>query len=83
MKSNHYAQIIFINHHHVVFSYRHLTGKTKKLAVYSHIVRLYGHTTEEILKRTKVIYSGPLVLGEDLMSFSMGDTVKMKAWQEK
>ena len=54
-----------------------------KLAVYSHIVRLYGHTAEEILKRTKVIYSGPLVLGEDLMSFSMGDTVTMKAWQEK
>ncbi|MEP6594870.1 MAG: MBL fold metallo-hydrolase [Ginsengibacter sp.] len=54
-----------------------------KLAVYSHIVRLYGHTTEEILKRSKLNYSNPLVLGEDLMSFSVGNIVTMKTWGEK
>ncbi len=54
-----------------------------KLAVYSHIVRIYGRTTEEIMKRTKANYQGPLVLGEDLMSFSVGDTITIKAWQEK
>ena len=54
-----------------------------KLAVYSHIARLYGQTTEEILNRTKANYSGPLVLGEDLMSFSISDSVTVKAWKEK
>lgn len=54
-----------------------------KLAVYSHIVRLYGHTTDEIIKLTKLNYSDPFVLGEDLMSFSVGDTVTIRAWGEK
>ena len=54
-----------------------------KLAVYSHIVTINHYPTEEILKRTKEIYSGPVILGEDLMSFSVGDTVTMKAWDKK
>lgn len=54
-----------------------------KLAVYSHIVRLYGCKTDEIIKRTKQNYPGPFVLGEDLMTFSVSDTVTMKAWGEK
>lgn len=54
-----------------------------KLAAYYHIVKLYGHTTEEIMKLSKENYSGPLILGEDLMSFSVGDSVTIKAWKEK
>jgi ribonuclease Z len=54
-----------------------------KLAVYSHIVRLYNYPVEEILKRTKENYSGPVILGDDLMSFSVGETVTMKAWDKK
>src|SRR6478736_4968250 len=54
-----------------------------KLAVYSHIVRLYGYKTDEIIKRTKQNYSDPFVLGEDLMIFSVSDTVSIKAWGEK
>jgi ribonuclease Z len=54
-----------------------------KLAVYSHIVRIYNCPVEEILKRTKEHYSGPVILGEDLMSFSVGETVTMKAWDKK
>jgi len=54
-----------------------------KLAVYSHIVRLYGYKTDEIIKRTKQNYSDPFVLGEDLMIFSVSDTVTIKAWGEK
>jgi len=46
-----------------------------KLAVYSHIVKLYGGTEDEIMHRTKVDYSGPLIMGEDLMSFSIRDTI--------
>jgi ribonuclease Z len=55
------------------------TAVKPKLAVYSHIVRIYGYPTEEILERTKENYSGRVILGEDLMSFSVGDTVTMKA----
>ncbi|KAA3438875.1 MBL fold metallo-hydrolase [Rufibacter hautae] len=54
-----------------------------KLAVYSHIVRLYDRTNEELLQRTKNAYTGPLVLGEDLMSFSVNETVAVKAWVKK
>lgn len=55
-----------------------------KLAAYSHIVKLYGRNEQEILKRTKVNYSGPLIIGEDLMSFSVGDTVvSVSNWQKK
>jgi ribonuclease Z len=59
------------------------TAVKPKLAVYSHIVRLYAYPAEEILNRTKENYSGPVILGEDLMSFSVGDIVTMKAWAKK
>jgi ribonuclease Z len=49
-----------------------------KLAVYSHIVRIYGYPTDEILPRTKEKYPGRVMLGEDLMSFTVGDTVTMQ-----
>jgi len=48
-----------------------------KLAVYSHIVKPFGNTDQEILKRTKVIYSGPLIMGEDLMTFSISDSISV------
>ena len=54
-----------------------------KLAAYSHIAKLYGQTEEDILKRTKSNYSGPIIMGEDLMSFSIGDTVSISKWQNK
>ncbi|MDN3655419.1 MBL fold metallo-hydrolase [Ferruginibacter paludis] len=54
-----------------------------KLAVYDHIVRLYGHSPDEIIKLTQLNYSGPFVVGEDLMNFSVGDTVTIKRWGEK
>jgi ribonuclease Z len=54
-----------------------------KLAVYSHIVKLYGGTEQEILKRAKTDYSGPLIMGEDLMSFSINDKVSVSAWPKK
>jgi ribonuclease Z len=54
-----------------------------KLAVYSHIVKLNGLTDDEIMKRTKADYSGPLIMGQDLMSFSIGDTVIASSGQSK
>ncbi len=48
-----------------------------KLAVYSHIVRLYGHNEQDLLRRTKANYSGAFVIGEDLMRFSISDKVSI------
>ena len=54
-----------------------------KLAAYSHIVKLYGRNEEEILRRTKANYPGTIIMGEDLMSFLIDDTVSVKSWQNK
>ena len=53
-----------------------------KLAVYSHIVILSGPTIPEeplgsLIPRTRTNYSGPLVVGEDLMSFIVDGTVSV------
>ena len=54
-----------------------------KLAVYTHYTRprrddIPEVTTSEILSRTRVIYSGILEAGEDLMRISIGDSVSVK-----
>jgi len=54
-----------------------------KCAAYSHIVNLYAQNLRDLMKRTKAIYHGPLMLGEDLMSFSIADTVVVSAWKNK
>jgi ribonuclease Z len=51
-----------------------------KMAVYSHLVMLRGPTIPEaplpsLITRTRKNYDGPLVIGEDLMSFIIGDTI--------
>ncbi|KAA9036407.1 MBL fold metallo-hydrolase [Ginsengibacter hankyongi] len=54
-----------------------------KLAAYSHIVKIHGLTEEDIMKKTKATYQGPLIMGEDLMSFSIGDTISVHKWLKK
>jgi ribonuclease Z len=49
-----------------------------KLAVYTHLVLLSrppvpALTTEELVAQTRETYDGPLQVGEDLMSFEIGD----------
>jgi ribonuclease Z len=53
-----------------------------KLAVYTHFVILSGPTIPEapmssLIPRTRTNYDGPLVIGEDLMSFDIGDTISI------
>jgi len=53
-----------------------------KLAVYTHFVILSGPTIPEaplstLIPRTQTNYDGPLVVGEDLMSFDIGDTISI------
>lgn len=48
-----------------------------KLAVFSHIV-LRGATTEEVMRKARLTYAGPLQMGEDLMRFHVGNKVTME-----
>ncbi len=54
----------------VVFTRTH-----PRLAVYSHIVLRRGMLASALLPLTRTGYSGPLVLGADLMRFTIGDSV--------
>ena len=54
-----------------------------KVAAYSHIVNIYAQKEDDILKRTKATYAGALILGKDLMSFSIGDSVSVHPWQNQ
>jgi ribonuclease Z len=53
-----------------------------KLAVYSHIVT-FGVSDDDLVARTRTTYSGPLVVGTDLMAFDIADAVTMKKWTAK
>ncbi len=53
-----------------------------KLAVYTHIIMLNSRTIPEaplhsLITRTRTNYDGPLVIGEDLMTFIVDDTVSI------
>jgi len=55
-----------------------------KLAVYTHLVSLgsaeiAAEPLENLLPRTRMNYGGPLVIGEDLMRFEIGDTIEILA----
>jgi ribonuclease Z len=43
-----------------------------RLAVYSHTAG-----TERLLAKTREVYSGPLEIGEDLMTLEIDDTIKV------
>lgn len=53
-----------------------------QLAVYTHLVMLSGETIPEaplssLISRTRTTYDGPLVIGEDLMTFIVDDKVSI------
>src|SRR5262249_7147490 len=57
-----------------------------KLAAYTHIVligseRIPPPTIDNVLAETRQTYSGPLVVGEDLMAFEIGETVTVRQYQ--
>jgi ribonuclease Z len=54
-----------------------------KLAVYTHLVLLGTETVppvtlEELTAETRKTYDGPLIIGEDLMAFDIGETVTVR-----
>jgi len=75
-----YVQRI-IGHHTTPSEAGRVFAQTKpKLAAYTHIVQLGSDripppTIDDMLAETRQTYSGPLVAGEDLMAFEIGETV--------
>lgn len=58
-----------------------------KLAVYTHYVLLSAPnspevTVDDVVRRTRTNYAGPLVAGEDLMRLEIGDTVEVRRFSE-
>lgn len=54
-----------------------------KLAAFTHLVMLASEnvpapTIDELVAATRQTYTGPLQVGEDLMSFEIGETVTVR-----
>jgi ribonuclease Z len=52
------------------------TRVAPKLAVYNHLLLFGGAKAEDLIPATRTNYSGPLLVGEDLMSIKIGETVE-------
>jgi len=78
-----YVQRI-IGHHTTPREAGQVFALTKpKLAAFTHIVQLGSDkiappTVDDMLAETRETYGGPLVAGEDLMAFEIGDTVTVR-----
>lgn len=66
-----------IAHHTTVSEIGELVGKNApRLLVYSHFTRGVK-SDQQLIQQTRAVWHGPFVLGEDLMSFEIGDTIKL------
>jgi ribonuclease Z len=78
-----YVQRI-IGHHTTPHDAGRVFAQTKpKLAAYTHVVllgsaRVAPPSIDDIVAETRQTYGGPLVVGEDLMTFEIGDTVSVR-----
>lgn len=52
------------------------------LAIYSHIA-LFGNSTADLVRRTRITYTGPLEVGEDLMQVEVGESPIVRRRQLK
>jgi len=76
-----------IAHHSTPREAGRVFAQTKpKLAAFTHIVLLGSEqidppTIHDIVAETRQTYSGPLIVGEDLMTFEIGDTICVRRSQ--
>ena len=82
MKETYIQRII--GHHTTPYDCGRVFAQTKpKLAAFTHVVQLASKevpppTLDELVAEVRRSYDGPLEVGEDLMSFEIGETVTMK-----
>jgi len=72
-----------IGHHTTPYDCGRVFAQTRpKLAAFTHVVQLASIavplTLDELVAEVRQTYDGPLEVGEDLMSFEIGDTVMVK-----
>ena len=78
-----------IGHHTTPYDCGRVFAQTRpKLAAFTHVVQLASTTVppptlDELVAEVRQTYDGPLEVGEDLMSFEIGDTVTMKRLMPK
>ena len=53
------------------------TRTRPKLALYTHILLFGEATAGDLIPATRPSYDGPLIVGEDLMRFDIGDDVQV------
>jgi ribonuclease Z len=53
------------------------TRTEPKLAAYTHILLFGDATADDLIPATRATYDGPLVVGEDLMQFDIGEDVQV------
>ena len=53
-----------------------------KLAVYNHLLRFGGATADDLIPATRKQYSGPLLVGEDLMQFNIGECIEAQRFSD-
>ena len=82
MKEDYVQRIIA--HHTEPYDCGRVFAQTRpKLAAYTHLVLIASNTIppptlDDVMAETRRSYDGPLVIGEDLMSFEIGETVTVK-----
>jgi ribonuclease Z len=54
-----------------------------KLAVYNHLLLFGDARVEDLIPATRRNYSGPLLVGEDLMRIEIGDSVETQRFSER
>jgi len=81
--ASHPKYAVFAHHTTAEQAAKVFTEVNPKLAVYSHITKPFGLNEPELLRRTKAAYLGPVLIGEDLMRFSIGDSVSVESWKNK
>jgi len=73
-----------VGHHTVPYDCGRVFAQTRpKLAAFTHVVLLASKevpppSLDDLVAEVRQTYDGPLEVGEDLMSFEIGDTVTMK-----
>jgi ribonuclease Z len=73
-----------IGHHTTPYDCGRVFAQTRpKLAAFTHVVQLASiavppPTLDELVAEVRQTYDGPLEVGEDLMSFEIGDMVTLK-----
>lgn len=84
MKEAHIQRIIA---HHTVpaDAGRVFTAAKPKLAAFTHLVlpatdQVPPPSLDDVIAETRQTYAGPLVIGEDLMRFDIGDSVTVRRW---